>query len=137
MKAYLFIVMISISFLGYSQYSTTTFNLSGNWSVPTNWSNGIPTATTNVIIGLGNTLTVDANGECRNMNLYLGSLVINTGVTLTVNGDLSVSTSRTNTNNGTIVLKGGVKPLVGPNVMTVSGSVTLASGLTFPDFSID
>ena len=116
----------------------TNFSTTGNWSNATNWSAGIPDSTDDVSINFGRTATVDINGHCLDLSQFFSSLVINPGATLTVHGVYSASTTaNANTNNGTLVLKGGLKPAVGTQVLTIGGAVTFEGGATFPNFTIE
>jgi len=118
---------------------TTNFSGTGNWSNAANWSNGIPTASTDVTTSIGRTPIVNGIGECNNLSLFLSSLTINPGATLTIHGQYNATTTGTNLNNGTLILKGTLKPAIGNVVLTLGGggSVTSVSGLTFPTFTID
>jgi hypothetical protein len=63
----------------------------GNWSDPSKWSAGLPTATSNVFIDNGNAaasaVTVDGGYVCNNLTIDANdTLTITSGNTLTING---------------------------------------------------
>jgi hypothetical protein len=103
-------VIISFLFFGWISSAvfaqTTTFTATtGNWSVPSNWNNGIPTSTTAAIISVGSTCSVDiASAQCASLTLNGGNgetrLSIGTGGSLSVSGSTIVNPptngSRTN-----------------------------------------
>lgn len=135
MKKLIFIMMMT---LGSSLVAQTNFTTTGNWSNAANWSAGIPDSTDNVSINFGQTATVDGVGECFNLSQFFSSISINNGASLTVHGLYSASTTtNANTNNGTLILKGGLKPAVGTQVLTIGGAVTFEGGVTFPNFTIE
>jgi len=77
--------------------------VSGNWSNPATWGGTVPTATDNVIIPNGVTVTVDAAAVCNSITIQSGGTVNYSGAfTLQVNGDW--------TNNGTY--NGGTNGIV-------------------------
>lgn len=118
-------------------FAQTNFIVSGNWTNASNWSAGIPDSDDNVSINIGVTATVNADGVCLNLSQFLSSLVINPGATLTINGVYSASTqANANTNNGTLILRGNLKPAIGATVLTIQGGVTSEGGLTFPTMTI-
>lgn len=77
--------------------ATSTYTNTGLWSNASNWSNGIPASTTDVIIN-GN-VTVDVEAECNNMTISPTGAV--TGGTaaqiLYVYGDLLIESNATGT----------------------------------------
>ena len=80
---------------------TRTSRNSGNWDNPTSWTpNGIPSASDDIEISSGHTITLNTNGQARSLivspSSYFSSLVEKT---LTLNGNLTV--------NGTVDLNGG------------------------------
>lgn len=83
----------------------------GSWNTSGSWSpSGVPSATDNVTIRNGHTITINTNANCNNLTIgegTSGQLTIgnnNTGRTLTVNGNITVNNGATltvNTNNNT------------------------------------
>ncbi len=74
----------------------TTFNaVSGNWSTPGNWSAGVPDATDAVTIPANRIVTIDVDAECASISYTAGStgssISINTGVTLSVTGNITMT----------------------------------------------
>ncbi len=67
----------------------------------------------------------------------LGSLTVNGGGTLRINGQNNKTAIGTNLNNGTLIIKGTLNPTIGTVVLTIGGGVTATNGLTFPNFTID
>lgn len=100
--------------------ATKTATVTGNWSDANIWSPlGVPTASDDIIIAGGVTVTVDDIVVCNNLDLgnntNLGSVlkIITAGKSLTVNGDL-----RMNPNN-----KGKVYVLdAGPGDVNIAGT---------------
>jgi len=132
------IITYSLFFLPFIVVGQTNFTTTGDWSNASNWSAGIPDSTDNVSINFGQTATADADGECLNLSQFFSSLVIDPGATLRVYGMYSASTTaNANTNNGTLILKGGLKPAVGTQVLTIGGAVIFEGGVTFPNFTIE
>ena len=62
------------------------FTGTGEWTTAANWSNGVPAAGANVFIE-GN-VTIASNVNVNNMTINGGSVTINSGASLTVNGTL-------------------------------------------------
>ena len=116
---------------------SSNFTGSGNWTTEMNWSNGLPKSNTNVTTTLGSHIFVNAVAECNDLSLFLSSMTINSEGSLTINGVYSATTTGTNLNNGTLILRGNLKPAIGNKVLTINGGITSVSGLTFPTFSID
>ncbi len=78
--------------------ATSTFSGAGNWTNATNWSNGLPTGTTDVIIN-GN-VTVDDVVECKNMTISsTGAVTVGAGISngLIVNGNFLIESNATGT----------------------------------------
>lgn len=116
---------------------TSNFSGNGLWSNPANWSNGIPSQTTNVTTSLGATIQVDNIAFCNSLSLFLSSLIILENGKLTINGDYVATTQGYNINNGILIIKGNLKPAIGSNALTVNGGIVVTGGLSFPTFVID
>ncbi len=93
-KKLLIAIWFSIGFFGLN--AQTTFNGGGgdnNWNTPANWSAGIPTALDDVIIADGVTVDINVDGQCASFtfadNASTTTVNINTGITLTVSGDIN------------------------------------------------
>ncbi len=71
--------------IGGEIYNISTFTGTGNWNSTGNWSNGIPTSSTNAIID--GFATIDIDAQCRDLNINAGkTLTICTNKFLTVRG---------------------------------------------------
>jgi len=68
----------------------TQWNGTGNWSQNENWSNGVPSDSTDAVIASG-AVSVAGNSLCRNLSINsAASLIILPGSAITVNGNLDV-----------------------------------------------
>ncbi|MCB0801867.1 MAG: hypothetical protein KDB74_02115 [Flavobacteriales bacterium] len=132
---------ISIGVMAQSTlYSSPGTN--GNWSNAARWSNGFPDMNKDAVVGqsLLTASKVDVDFECRDLTntILAQTLRINSGVTLTVYGDLTLSRFSNFTNNGTLIIHGDVIDNLGSvKLLTIQGGVTSVSGLTFPNITID
>ncbi|MGQ7868175.1 beta strand repeat-containing protein, partial [Sunxiuqinia sp. sy24] len=78
----------------------TSTGTGGLWSASSSWDGAVPTASEEVFIATGTTITIDAAATCQNITIQTGgSLVITNGATLTITGDW--------TNNGTFTANDG------------------------------
>lgn len=100
----------------------------GDWGSNNSWSpSGVPTATDNVTIKNGHTITINTNATCNNINVgegSSGSLVIgnsSTARSLTINGNLTV-------NNGASVASGTTNAT---HTAAISGNITNNGTLNF------
>ena len=87
--------------------ATVTTTGSGNWSSTINnapWSGGtIPATVDDIIVGPGFTLTVNDNRTCNSITLTNGaSLIVNSGVTLTIIGGVILQNLMDNNTSATI-----------------------------------
>lgn len=88
--------------------TTSTWNGTGSWLTPANWSNGIPSSPTNAIIASG-TVTVDANAFCNNLTVNSGiGVTINTGKSLNVSGNLVLESSSATLPTGSVLTNGSL-----------------------------
>lgn len=98
--------------------ATITSAGSGNWNVATTWIGGVvPTATDDVVIASGHTVTLAGTPTCNN---------------LTVNGTLALSTVNF-TLNGNLTVNSGGAITTGANIFTIAGTnstLTFNSGST-------
>jgi hypothetical protein len=91
-----------------------------NWSDPLNWTNGVPTSTTDGLIPTtpvnGNNFPVlNSNSNVKNLSLQTGAyLTVNTGVTLNIYGDLALS--------GNDILGDGTIAFSASGAQAISGS---------------
>ncbi|MFY7884600.1 MAG: hypothetical protein ACOVOV_07135, partial [Dolichospermum sp.] len=118
-------------------YTGTTTVSAGTLRLNRTGGNTIP-VTNNVVVS-GGTLQISTNQTINNLDLTgTGSLTIDAGVTLTVNGTYTPG-SGTITNNGTLVLAGtgdhlfptgSVAAMNNLTISKSSGTVTLNSALT-------
>ncbi len=95
-------------------------NQTGGWSNPAIWTpTGVPTATDNVLVSNGHTVSIGASGTCSNLTIGSGALAVlqftgNTALTMTIGGDITVSSAasfsvRTNSNaTHSIMVSGNV-----------------------------
>jgi hypothetical protein len=102
--------------------ANTTWNGTGNWYTPANWSNGIPGKSTLVTIATG-VVTIDGTtGYTGNMSINPGSgVTINTGKTLSVFGNLVLESDASQTATGALLRNGS---------LTVTGTTTVERYLT-------
>jgi hypothetical protein len=81
-----FLFFITVS----AQAATVTSTTSGNWNAGSTWVGGVaPSSTDDVVIASGTTVTVTADATARSLVVY-GTIVENTGLTFTINGDADV-----------------------------------------------
>jgi hypothetical protein len=99
----------------------------GNWSVGSNWSNGVPTSTTNVFIDAAGTYTVSLDTAATVASLTVGGGASGTQ-TLSIPSSTTLSPGGASTieSNGSLVVNGGV--LTGAGDLTVNGAMTFSSG---------
>lgn len=90
-------ILTSVSFTAFSATKTAK---TGNWSAAATWTPaGVPTATDDVIIAAGKTVTIDGNYTCRNLDLGTATSgsatlkIIAAGNRLTVTGDCRMNPS--------------------------------------------
>ena len=87
-KILIFVLFSAIEIANVTAQTTFTAN-TGNWNVAGNWSNGIPDANTDAIIGNDKICTVNiTNAACKSLTFITGnrssSLTISLGNTLSV-----------------------------------------------------
>ncbi len=89
---------------------------SGNWDNPSTWSPAsVPSATDVVVIGAGQTVTVNSDQTIQSLTVSAGgTLTWLPGVTLTINGAVTV--------NGTVLMNGGNISLPNSNTSFVLGA---------------
>ena len=95
----------------------------GLWATAGNWSNGVPTSYEDIFIA---TSGVDVTLSSNN-TLYLNSLTIGDGATLTINGGGDLATEAASSNSGTIEISGSGTTF-GFDMGTNSGTLSAASG---------
>ncbi len=111
-----------------AQDSTSWINPSGgDWDNASNWSNGVPTITTDAIINLSGTYTVTINNLVHINNLQLGTTGSGTQ-TLNINSHLMLQNGGTIESSGAIVWAAGTlqgtDTLVNNGTLTVQGTVS-------------
>ena len=107
----------------------------GNWDIPSTWNkNAVPTATDNVSIASGTTVTTNGANVANTLTVLSGGLLnVSTGT-------LSVTSNITNASNGNLTVNGGTlnlsvagtnnRPFVNNGVLTVtSGTINLFGNL--------
>lgn len=102
--------------------ATTTWNGTGNWYTPANWSNGYPGLSTSAVINSG-IVTVDAEaGYTNNLTITAGAgVTLNTSRRLTVGGNLVLASNATSAATGSILING---------TFAVTGTTTVNRYLT-------
>ncbi|HXD76883.1 MAG TPA: T9SS type A sorting domain-containing protein [Puia sp.] len=107
---------------------------SGLWETGTNWSTGAaPTATDNVIIPAGITITVTAVGDvCASVNVaLLGALHINSNMSLSVGGNFTNAGSFLAQGGSTLTFNGAANSVIsGGGTYTVAATVVMNMGST-------
>lgn len=129
--------------LTFAQTSTWVTGHAGNWNDPTNWSGGVPTATSNVLIDGDSfpdypssvTLVLGETETVANLTLNSDdSLTLNTGSSLTVNGTApssscflacAVLNGKTNVDLGTLTLN---TTSLNQGTMSLATSVLIING---------
>lgn len=109
--------------------ATYTWTGTGNWGTATNWTpNGTPTNVDTVLFNSTNnnscTITLNANAQILNLQNYGGTITINTGISLTVAGDITLSTA-----SPTIGILGPGNLVVSANSIITSNGRTIDAGL--------
>ncbi|MFN4083232.1 MAG: T9SS type A sorting domain-containing protein [Bacteroidia bacterium] len=104
--------------------------VSSDWTNPSNWCGGVPSALTNVTINVGTPFqpVVNGNVSCRDITMFNNTSLSFSGTnnTLSINGDAFISTqANVNTTNGTIAFTGSsyqLIPVLNYNNLTINGS---------------
>jgi hypothetical protein len=97
LKLMLAMGMLLLAFTGFAATKTSAGN--GTWSTANTWSpSGVPAAGDDVVIRSGDNVTVSASTTVAsiifgNNTTGTGTVTVNSGVTLTVSGDISVGNS--------------------------------------------
>jgi fibronectin-binding autotransporter adhesin len=102
--------------------SVTTWNGTGIWYTPANWSNGLPGVSTAAIIASG-VVTIDATTAfTQNLTINPGAgVTLNSGKTLSINGNLLLESNATQTATGSFLING---------TYTVTGTTSVKRYLT-------
>jgi endo-1,4-beta-xylanase len=100
--------------------TTWTGAVSNDWFVAGNWTAGVPTATTDVLIGGGGASPAIASGaaSAASLTIAAGSTLSQRGGTLSLTGNLLA--------NGGFVATGGTLATTGTSSQTLGGSAPLA-----------
>jgi len=122
---------------GFAQTTTTwTSTTSTSWNTAGNWNNGVPTSTSNAVIGTTSsdhfTVTLDTNANVNNLTLSEGStLTFNPNQSLTVSGSLGTPHFATDLDGQTNVAYGTLSldstPSSTSNININNGTITLAT----------
>ncbi|MDP3359726.1 MAG: hypothetical protein Q8S41_10295, partial [Lutibacter sp.] len=109
----------------FTDATITSTATGGNWNATTTWFGGIiPATTDDVVIAVGATVTVTDNRTVKSVALAGGSsntkLQINSGITLTVTGDVSL--------NGPGVNNFTNELAVGSGILNVGGNLIVGGG---------
>jgi hypothetical protein len=126
----------------------------GNWNTAASWTpSGVPTASDNVTIRNGHTITINSNADCNNLtvgsgggNLVIGNnntariININGNIDITSTGNFSVSTTSNTThtmnikgnitNNGTLNLAPDANSLCNVSFTRINSQTISGSGTT-------
>lgn len=118
----LLLIGFLLSGVASAQTTDTWIGGTGNWSNPSNWNNGVPTSTSNVVIGSGpSVVTLDIAGAQSD------SLTINSGDSLTMPSATSLTVyGSTISNAGTFALDATSVGVY----LNIGGNTTLSGGLT-------
>jgi len=112
--------------------AVNTAKLTGAWETAANWSLGtIPSASDNVVIPAGFTITVKAAGDvCGNLFISAGaSLIINNAASLSVAGNLSNGGTFTSNAGSTFTFNAAMNSTVsGGGTYLISGNVVMNMG---------
>ncbi len=155
-----FTLLLLLSGLPVSLWAQTSWKgtVSTSWSTASNWTNGVPTATVDAIIGdaafTGSFQpTVNATASCKALTLLTsaknpvltvsrsltvaGTLTLNSGctishrgVTITVKGDWINNGTYTTTSTSSKATFGGTTQSIGGSVATAFRRLTIAAGAT-------
>lgn len=113
--------------------TTWTGGSSTLWSVSGNWSAGVPTSTTDVIIPNTTRLpTVDINSSCKSVTIS-GNTTLTLSANLTVSGGLTVNGGATFNFSGTKTVTFASSSSIGnPGVLNINSgpTVTFSNGLS-------
>jgi PKD repeat protein len=102
----------------FGEFATWTGNTNSNWADATNWNNGIPSVTTDVIIGTGTYQPIIAS------NAGVKSLTINNSASLTVaSGNLTVVGAIAN--SGTMTLENNANLIQNGTTNSNTGNITV------------
>jgi hypothetical protein len=94
MKKILLILFISLFQNLIFGATITSTGTGGNWNATSSWIGGvIPTATDDVVISSGSTVTVTADAFAKSINVSGGELTINDSEILTVYGNIDISST--------------------------------------------
>jgi len=116
----------------------TISNTGGNWNATPSWVGGVvPGAADNVVAtATSGNLTVTANTSILTVNFtnYISTFTVNSGITLTINGNLTLSTGMTTSGTGILSFNPAATAPT-PNTATLTsngiiwtGSLTFATG---------
>jgi hypothetical protein len=131
------IVLLIIAGAYYYGYGQITSVQSGNWSETSTWDGGVvPTATNNVIIGAGQTVTVDAEASCKDISFGDDNSKIAMNANLNCYGDFALySTSHNAFSDWTTGIKFVFK---GPEpTQTISGFSSTGFSTSFNELVVD
>lgn len=108
--------------------ATYTWTGSGNWGITTNWTpNGTPTNLDTVLFSSGNNnnciVAANANAQILNMQDYQGTITINTGIGLTVAGNISLSTASVPPASQTCIVGPGNLNVSANSIITSNGKI--------------
>ena len=107
---------------------------SGDWNIAGNWTQGVPTASHDVVIDANAMVTLQAvNPTVRSVTVSSGSsLVVSNGITLNIQGSATTKLSATLlTNHGTININAAASttsPLLLSGTTTNFGSINVSNG---------
>jgi hypothetical protein len=87
--------------------STWSSSTAQSWTTAANWSNGLPGLNTNVIVATGVVTIDNAAFLCNNLTVNPGAgMTINSGITVSVPGSLTLESSASNLPTGSLINNG-------------------------------
>lgn len=138
-----FCLFVPITIMGQTSWKGT---VSTAWNEAGNWTAGVPTSTSTVVIGDGSFTgsfqpTVNMPASCKSLTLTSGTLTQNKS--LYVGGNLTISTGATLTHNtgpltvsGNFVRNGTYTAATGATVLLSGISATITGSTTFSNLTI-
>ncbi len=125
-----FIFLLVFSFNSTLNAQITSTGAGGAWNNPATWNpNVVPSATDNVIIANGTTVTIDVGtATCLSMTINTGgTLISNAGINLDINGSWT-NDGTFNAGTGTITFKGATNNTISGSSPTAFNNIIINKG---------